>query len=261
MIRALVLATRVGLLVLLAPGPADAAAQEASPEDGEEPAPYVDPARSVAWLARRIARHPDEIRLRLAAARELTTLGVLDSARAARLSWLKRAEAEAGAAIALDSTDADAHYWLAASLGLAADENGGLAKISAARGAHAAVLAALARDPNHPGAHHILGRLHAGALRLSRLNRLIARGLGLGAVLSSASWESAEAHLRVAATGDPDRWVHTLELAKLLARRKRDDEAAVLLRDLAGRSPRHDLDRRCRDEAVKLLGAGGGGPY
>lgn len=251
----LVLALLVGLLTAT-PARVDAqlAAREAATEPSA-PAPYADPPRFIPWVRARIAAEPARVELRLAAARELTAMGVIDSTHALRLAWLEQAEAEARAAVALDSTDADAHYWLAASLGLQADEQGGLAKISAARGAYAETLAALRLDPAHPGARHILGRLHAGALRLSRVNRLIARGLGLGPILSSASWESAEQNLRAAATGDPDRWVHELELAKLLVRRGRREEGAALLEDLARRSPRGPLDRHYQVEAIALLRA------
>jgi hypothetical protein len=228
-----------------------------APVEDDLPAPYWDPAAAADRLRLRIAENPDGVHLRLAAARELTALGVVDTTHDARLAWLKQAEAEARAAVALDSANANAHYWLAAALGLIADESGGLSKISAARGAHAATMTALALDPLHPGAHHILGRLHAGSLRLSRLNRLIARGLGLGQILSSASWESAEEHLRLAIAGDPDPWIYPLELAKLLIRRDRADEGIALLRELAARTPRHGLDRHYQAEAITLLESSG----
>lgn len=220
--------------------------------DGPPP-PYSDPPAALVWLRHRLIADPGHPDLHLAAARELTALGVTDTTHTLRLISLRQAEAEARAAIALDSTSADAHYWLAAALGLEADEQGGLAKIAAARGAYAETLATLRLDPQHPGAHHILGRLHAGALRLSRINRLIARGLGLGEILRQASWTSAEENLRFAAERDPERWVHPLELAKLLVRRDRGPEGAAILRDLAGRAPRHALDRHYQAEARTLL--------
>lgn len=247
------------LVLAFALAPAALAAQYApstgtpGPEIDAPPAPYSDPSAALAWIRHRLAVEPGRPDLHLAAARELTALGVTDTAHAPRLSSLKQAEAEARAAIALDSTSAEAHYWLAAALGLEADEQGGLAKISAARGAYAETLATLRLDPQHPGARHILGRLHAGTLRLSRLNRLIARGLGLGEILGQASWSSAEENLRFAAEHDPERWVHPLELAKLLVRRDRAAEGAAILRDLAGRAPRHALDRHYQAEARALL--------
>jgi hypothetical protein len=248
------------LLVLLgaAPAAAQIAPGEADPsldtlEHPVLPDPYHDPARAVAVLARLRAGEPGRLELHLAAARELTALGILERTREDRIERLRQAEAAARAALALDSASAPAHYWLAAALGLIADESGGLTKISSARSAHAEVVAALALDPHHAGARHILGRMHMGVLRLGRINRLIARGLGLGPLLSQASWQSAEENLRMSLAADPEPWVYTIELAKLLTRRGGDDEARALLEQVAVRAPRHDLDAHYQEEARILL--------
>ncbi len=90
-------------------------------------------------------------------------------------------------------------------------------------------------------------------MRLGRLNRLIARSIGLGEILSQASWESAELNLRRGEENDPDQWVHAVELAKLLVRLDRPAEARIVLEDVAARGPRHALDVRYQEDARKLL--------
>ena len=222
------------------------------------PEPYQDPARAAALLLRLIAAHPERYDLHLAAARELTALGILGDTRAEREVRLWEAVTVGRAAVALDSADAAGHYWLAAALGLAADQAGGLAKINFAREAYTETMKTLAIAPDHAGGHHILGRLHAGGLRLNRLNRLIARGLGLGMILSTASWESAEADLRFALETDPDPLVHSVELAKLLLSRKRPAEGVAILADVAGRTARHALDAHSIEEARRLLDGAAG---
>lgn len=217
------------------------------------PSPYADPAEAVRLLDELRAREPERLDLHLAAARELTALGITDPTKERRMEWLRTAEAAARRAIELDPGSAEARYWLAAVLGLVADQSGGLSKISTARAAHEQVVAALALDPAHGGAHHILGRMHSGVLRLGRLNRLIARGLGLGALLGQASWQSAEEHLRIALATDPDPFVHTTELAKLLARRGGESEATTLLEHLVADPARHVLDAHYQEEARTLL--------
>jgi hypothetical protein len=236
----------------VAPAAGEAPTQSAAAVE-ELPAPYADPARALALLLPRIAAEPRRIDLRLAAARELTALGVTEPSRDDRMARIDGAEQQARAAVQLDSLSAEAHYWLAAAFGLRADESGGLAEVSAAKSAYAETMIALRLDPLHPGAHHILGRLHAGALGLSTISRLIARGLGLGAVISTASWETAEEHLRIGATGDPDRWINAFELARLLLKRQRGPEAVVILKEIVARSPRNDLDRKIQGEAGALL--------
>ena len=105
----------------------------------------------------------------------------------------------------------------------------------------------------HPGANHVLGRLHAGSLRLSFVSRLIARALGLGEILGEANWEDAERRMRVAADQDPGQLVHLVELGKLLVAMERDEEARVLLQRVADRRPRHLLDARYIREARQVL--------
>ena len=223
------------------------------------PPPYSDPEASLRLVSDMRARDPANIDLHIAAAREATALGVLDETPEQRAAWLLRAEEAARAAVAVDSADAEATYWLAATLGLRADVAGGRSKISLAREAYAHATRALELDSLHPGANHIVGRLHAGARRLSWLNRLIARGLGLGEILGEASWESAERHMRTAVERDPDQLAHLHDLGRLLLQQRIDEEEGrTILTDLAGREPRHGLDalyiRRAGEALAELAG-------
>ncbi len=248
------------LLAALVAAPALAAQSgepaSAPPIEDSIPGPYRDPAAAAPVLLRLIAAHPERFDLHLAAARELTALGLLCATRPEREARLRDAVTVARAAVALDSASAEGHYWLAAALGLAADQAGGLGKITFAREAYTETMATLAIDLDHAGAHHIRGRLHAGALRLGRLNRLIARGLGLGAILSTASWGNAERDQRRALELDPEPLVHSVELAKLLRSRKQRVESTAILTDVAGRPPRHALDAYHIEEARRLLDIG-----
>jgi hypothetical protein len=207
-------------------------------------------------LAELRAEAPDDVDLALAVAREATALGELADSLEARNRWLIAAEQAARDALAIDSLEADTHYWLSASLGLRADTEGGRTKISLARESYDHARHALELDSLHGGANHIVGRLHSGAQRLGWVTRMIARGLGLGAILDEASWESAERHMRVGVERDPDPLVHHFELGKLLVEYRPDSEAEgyEILRDIARRRPRHRLDVRYIDLAAELLG-------
>lgn len=217
------------------------------------PRPLTDPERSFRYLAELRRLNPGDLALDLAAAREGSALGILAPTREERVRWCAAAAEAARAAVALDSADADAHYWLAASLGLQADQEGGKAKITLAVEAYQEARRALELDPEHGGAHHVVGRLHTGAKRLSWVTRLIARGLGLGAILDEARWETAEYHLRTAVERDPDPLVHHVELAKLYLQRDRASEGAAILEYVAGFTPRHALDAHYVQEAERIL--------
>jgi hypothetical protein len=220
------------------------------------PARYADPFAAVPALDKLRKEHPGCVELDLAAAREGAAAGILDSSRDGKLAWLQGAVSAARAALADDSSRADTHYWLAATLGLVADNAPGRAKIVAAREAWKQAERTLAIDPMNAGAHHIIGRLHAGVERLPWVQKLIARALGLGAVLRTASWKSAEDELRLAARLDPESLVDQVELAKLLRDRGRVAEGDSILRDVAARTPRNPLDAYYVNEAGELLGEG-----
>jgi hypothetical protein len=217
------------------------------------PAPYANPARALELLLPRIAAEPARIDLRFRAARELSALALTEETRDERMARVDQLEAEAIAAIGLDPLSASAHYWLAVACGIRADQSGGLAELRGAKCAHAEATTALRLDPRHPGANYVLGRLYLEAMSLSSVARLMARAFGLGDAIADASWEGSEEHLRIAVKGEPDLWLHELDLARLLLRRERTDEAHALLRKMAGRTPRSDLDRFIRAAALAEL--------
>lgn len=223
-------------------------------EVGTLPAPYTNPERTFQLVSGMRALNPDRIDLHLAAAREATALGVTDADPERRKGWLMLAEEAARDAVGVDSLSAGAQYWLAASLGLRADVEGGRTKIALAREAYEVAKRTLELDPDHAGAHHIVGRLHSGAKRLGWASRMIARGLGLGGILDEASWESAEVHMRRAAEAEPETLVNVYELGKLLVEQlERPDEGYGLLRDIADRAPRHGVDSVYIEKAARLL--------
>lgn len=110
-------------------------------------------------------------------------------------------------------------YLLAAAMGSRADVEGGREKVRAAKAAHAQATRVLAMDPSHPGAQHLLGRLHAAVMRMDIVTRFLATRLIGGAVLSGASWEEAQRLLEAAAEGDPCVPDYHYELARVYAER------------------------------------------
>lgn len=106
-------------------------------------------------------------------------------------------------------------YALAVVLGLEADREGGRAKVRAAAAMYDQLKAILAMDPEHVGAHHLMGRLEAGVMRMNRVTRWLATHLLGGSVLKGASWSGAEQNLAYAAEKAPTVPDYGYELAKL----------------------------------------------
>lgn len=217
------------------------------------PSPFTNPEGLLQALEPLLEENPHDAALLLDGARAWTTLAVIEDENDVRAQALVSAREIATRLVVQRPDDPDAHYWLAAALGLASDQAGGRDKIDLAVAAHEHVRRALELDPEHPGANHILGRLHAGSLRLSFVSRMIARALGLGEILEEASWEDAERRMRIAAEGDPNQLVHLVELGKLLIVTEQQAEGERVLETVASRRPRHLLDVRYVYEARQLL--------
>ena len=147
--------------------------------------------------------------------------------RAALLS----AESQADSALAVRGT-VRALYWRTMARGLRADLEEGGEQMSLAAAVHDEARAILAIEPDHPGAHHVLGRLHGAVMRLGSFKRFLATRLLGGGSLGQASWESAEAHFRAALKQEPERVEHKVELAHVLLDTGETAEARELLEEV-----------------------------
>lgn len=134
-------------------------------------------------------------------------------------------EAEVRAGEAYGSADPETRYRLAVVLGGRVETLEGRERVEAAEALYQQSRRVFEVEPEHPGAHHLMGRLMAGVLRLGGLSRAMARMMIGGELLSTASWPVARSHLERAEDGAPCVPEHHLELAKLL-HETGDDEAA-----------------------------------
>jgi tetratricopeptide (TPR) repeat protein len=151
------------------------------------------------------------------------------------------------------SESAEAHYWLAVSLGLETEYSGPFAKLTTGKACYEATARALELDPDHAGAHELLGRIHAGVMRLPWLVRKLGASLGMNDALGEASWESAEDHLRRAAELDAEAIAPRLELGKLMVELERPDDAPPWWDRALEIEPGNELDRAMLAEADSLL--------
>lgn len=110
---------------------------------------------------------------------------------------------------------ADVHYVLAVALGLHMELQGIRTKVRMAGEVRDEAGAALELDPDHAGAHHVLGRLYAGIMRMGRVETFVVRRILGGGWMEEASWERAEEHFRRASEGEPDNPFHAMELGTL----------------------------------------------
>jgi uncharacterized protein (TIRG00374 family) len=151
------------------------------------------------------------------------------------------------------SEEAEAHYMLSVALGYLLEHHGARTKFRMAGEVRSEAERALELDPHHAGAHHVLGRLHAGAMRLSRLTRVVARKILGASVLEGASWETAEFHFTEARRIEPRNPRHTMELGALYLDTDRPELAREVLADAVARRPQEAVDSLAVARARTLL--------
>jgi tetratricopeptide (TPR) repeat protein len=155
-------------------------------------------------------------------------------------------------AIRADSEGADGYFMLAQALGRLARTRSGKERVRFGRMVYDAAARALELNPDHDGAHHVLGAWHAEAKRLSGFTRLFAQ-LFLGAdFLGRASWDSAAFHLERAVALRPNYIFHRLELAQIYLDQGRREEARAQLERIAALPVGDVLDPQHKAEAERL---------
>jgi hypothetical protein len=138
-----------------------------------------------------------------------------DTALALFAAW----EADLRADATAHPSDEGASYRLISLLAARANVAQGRTALEVADELHRLVTDLLEAHPDHAGAHHILGRLHAAGMRMGRMERFVARTLLGAGLLGHLSWDGARRHLEAAERLDPCTPDHHYELARLLAER------------------------------------------
>lgn len=169
-----------------------------------------------------------------------------------RDSLYQQAERYAGRAVASNPAGADGHFALAASIGRTSLTLGKRARIRRAAIIRSEALRAIALNPRHDGAYHILGRWNAEIMRISGLGRFVAKSfLGAG-IFNQASWGKAIYNMEKAVQLDPGRIYHHLELAEIYAERKRPADAKTQLHLVDSLPQREVMDSAYKREAVAM---------
>ncbi|MDH3213901.1 MAG: tetratricopeptide repeat protein [Myxococcales bacterium] len=173
--------------------------------------------------------------------------------RSVRDSVYSVAQQYAEQAIAADSMGADGHFALALVLGQLSRTRSGKERVSFARQIYDASARALALNPDHDGAEHIIGAWHAEIKRLSGITKFFARTfLGAG-FMDRAAWDSAVVHLERSVAIRPDYVHHHLELAEVLVDLERYAEARRQLELIPSLPDGDVLDPDYRAAAAELL--------
>jgi tetratricopeptide (TPR) repeat protein len=173
--------------------------------------------------------------------------------RAQRDSLLLRAEASARRAVRLAPNDVHALFALGLVLGNAALTRGVRERVRNSTEIRSLALRAVAADSSHDGAQHLLGRWHYEIMRLSGVERFVAKTVLGGKEFGAASWEEAERRLRTAARLAPGRIYHRLVLARILRARDQLPPSRTELERIIALPDQVAADTTYRREALELL--------
>jgi hypothetical protein len=189
---------------------------------------------------------PDEIHRLLVLSRTLPT-------QAERLGAAREGERLARETLARTPGSLELRWLAIAALGSQVDEESNRRKISLTREIYDEVELLRALDPDHPGLHHALARLHSGVLRLRPILRWLAARMVGGDLLQHASWEAAETHFRRAIELEPHAILHRVELGLLLLERDREAEGRRELERVLGMLASNPLDSLFQERAAQAV--------
>jgi tetratricopeptide (TPR) repeat protein len=170
----------------------------------------------------------------------------------ARDSAYAEAETYARKAVALNPEGVAGHFMLAQAIGRASLSKGTRERIRSAEEIRREALRAIALDPTHAGAFHVLGRWHAQIMRLSAFQRFFAQRLLGGSSFGEASWEQAIANLERAVALAPTTIQHRLELAQVFVDCQRYGEARPQLDAVASLPVADAMDASYKERAAGL---------
>jgi tetratricopeptide (TPR) repeat protein len=179
--------------------------------------------------------------------------GNADSLKKRRDSLYTVGRGYAERAIRADSLGADGHYALAMVLGRLSRTKGSKERVRYAKLIFDEASRAVTLNPNHDGAHHVLGAWNAEVKRLSGIQRFFAKALFGGGFMSVANWDDAVMHLERAVALNPEHIYHRLELAEVYADIGQYTKAREQLALIPTLPIRDVLDAQYKEDAAALV--------
>lgn len=237
--------------------PVSVLGQDGYPESvpGAPPAVYRDPRAAADALERMLGRDSLDYGANWRAALALVNVAkqVPETVKDPVRDSLYRVAVRYGErAVRLAPDRPEGHFVLGTALGRAALTKGNREKIRDAKVVRTAALRAIELDSLHDGAWHLWGRWHAEIMRLSGIQRFIAKRFGAG-IFNQASWSDAVRNLERAVALRPDWIYHRLDLAEIYAEQKRYADARVHLEIIGTLAPSDPMDPEYQRAARELL--------
>lgn len=207
-----------------------------------------------AVLADHLERSPEAYGARWRAIRLALGLAIAAPAHESSLRWIRIADDHGREALDRYPDDLNAVAWAAAARGRRALVESGTRTIAGlARDAWELTDAVLERDPSHPLGNHVRGKIHQEVSRLPGIARFMGRLFLGNELVSRASWEGAETHLRRAVEADPGMVLFHLDLGQTYAMQEKWSEAIDAFRTGLSVPNRYPVDTRFKQEMERRV--------
>ena len=213
----------------------------------------LDPAGSLAAADALLAARPGDYEALWRAARAAVVLGTLAEAEDVQDAWFLRGAAYGERAATLRPEGVDGLYWLGASKGRLALQQGPRTTAALAQEVYDLAHRVLALDPLHAGGHNILGKLEYEVMTLTAFERFLARLILGNEALRTASWEGAEHHFTRSLAAEPEVILFHFDLGKMYLAQGRLEEARAAFERVLALPVRHPPDPGWKREARVLL--------
>ena len=198
-------------------------------------------------------KNPDNVEVYWKLARLQVSLGesIPPEKNDIRLQHYRKAEEYARTTISIDSTNGKGHTWLAASLGMMADNVGTKEKLKRAREIKRELDTALRLNPTDETALSMLGSFYREAAGIGWFRRMV--GNAFVGEVPQGDYELAEKAFRKAISIDPKIIRNYHELALICIRNDNREEAISLMTTALNQPILIESDKRRIEEMHKLL--------
>lgn len=178
--------------------------------------------------------------------------GFYHAPEAEKVTYYKTAERLSKKAIALNEKIADSHYAYAMALGRINENASSKQKIANAKLIKTEADKAIALNPKHAGAYHILGRWHRTVAGFSSVEKMMINSF-FGGVPEGGSYDDAVKAFMTAVTIEPKYIAHQYELAQTYYDMGKKADAKVWAEKAKTQTPVGDDDRKALKDLDVLL--------
>jgi tetratricopeptide (TPR) repeat protein len=239
---------------LVAQGAGEHANGDRSPvEHADSAYAAADAQRAFDLLGAYLDHDPEDYEARWKAARAAASIGLLQATEDEQNRWYRIGMREGAEAVRLRPDGIDGLYWLTANQGRLAIQLSPRASADAALEVYERARRILELDSLHAGAHNALGKIGFEVMRLSAVERFLARTLVGNEPIRRASWEDTEMHQKRALELDPENPLFHMDLGRTYLQTGRYELAEQELAAAIALPDRHPGDALYKREAREAL--------